>query len=366
LEDASLNNLAIDMLIDLLKAYSPTGEENRAVTVLKEYATDLGYEDIYIDGVGNLIASYGDGDISIAFIGHIDTIPGELPVVFDGERIIGRGAVDAKGPLTALFIGVSQARAHIGKNIKVYSIAVVGEEGDSKGARNLISKGFRVGGSIIAEPSNNTGIVVGYRGSIKLRIQCRGSGGHTSSPTLESSACISLLKIWNAINEEMHGFKYDENSSALLYIHCGEHARYNVYPKYGEMLIDIRISVNESTESILKFINTIVNGSKSCTHSIIDSTPPIKVSPNNPIVRALTRAILKRNEKPKILYKLGTSDMNILYPYITHNMAAYGPGRSELAHSDREEITVSELIHGIDIYRETVTEFVNIVEKKLY
>ncbi|MEM4627714.1 MAG: hypothetical protein QXX37_05475, partial [Ignisphaera sp.] len=68
MEDASLNNLAIDMLIDLLKAYSPTGEENRAVTVLKEYATDLGYEDIYIDGVGNLIASYGDGDIFIDFI----------------------------------------------------------------------------------------------------------------------------------------------------------------------------------------------------------------------------------------------------------------------------------------------------------
>ncbi len=366
MKDVSLHSLAVDMLTDLLKAYSPTGEEHRAITILKEYAIDLGYEDVYIDEIGNLIASYGDGDTSIAFIGHIDTVPGELPVVFDGEKITGRGAVDAKGPLTALFIGVSQAQTYIDKNIKVYSIAVVGEEGDSRGARNLISRGFKTKGSIIAEPSNNTGIVIGYRGSIKLKIQCNGYGGHTSSPMLESSACISLLRIWNSISEKMHGFKYSENSSALLHLCCGDGSRYNIYPKYGEMLIDIRVAINESLESILKFIDTIMKEFKLCTYTTLDYTPPIRISPNNIAVRALARAILKQGEKPRMLYKLGTSDMNLLYPYVTRNIAAYGPGKSEFSHSDKEEITVEDLIHGINTYRETAIEFSKILNRGMY
>jgi LysW-gamma-L-lysine carboxypeptidase len=364
LKNAYLANLATDMLIDMLKAYSPTGEEYKAIEILKEYAEALGYEEIYIDEVGNLVASYGSGDTSIAFIGHIDTVPGELPITFDGEKITGRGAIDAKGPLTALFIGASQARTYIDtKNFKIYSIAVVGEEGDSRGARNLISKGFKVYGSIIAEPSNNTGIVVGYRGSVKVKIQCSSRGGHTSSPMVENSACVSLIENWNIISKSMNEFKYDKNSSSLLYLHCGNNTRYNIYPRYGEMLIDIRVSVNESIESIIKFIEGTVNKFKTCVYSILDSTPPVKVTPNNLVVRSLMRAILKQGVKPRILYKLGTSDMNLLYPYVTQNIAAYGPGKSELSHSDKEEITVEELVHGINIYRGSLIELHNILYK---
>lgn len=349
------------MLTELLKAYSPTGGEYRAVALLRDYARDLGYEDVHVDEVGNLIASYGDGDISVAFIGHIDTVPGELPVLFDGVKIAGRGAVDAKGPLTALFIGVSQARAYVGRGVKVYSIAVVGEEGDSRGARHLVSRGFKVDGSIIGEPTNNTGIAVGYRGSIKLMIQCSSSGGHTSSPMLESSACVSLLKIWTIISGKMHGFKYNENSSALLYINCGDRGRYNIYPRHGEMIVDIRVSVNESLESVMKLVDDMVGKGDLCTHTVLDYTPPVRVSPNNPVVRALTRAILKQNEKPRILYKLGTSDMNLLYPHVAHSMAAYGPGRSELSHSDKEEMNIDELIHGINVYRDATVELSSIL-----
>lgn len=361
MKSASQSNLVVDMLTELLKAYSPTGEEHKAVLVLKDYASALGYEEIHIDEVGNLIASYGDGEVSIAFIGHIDTVPGELPTVFDGVKISGRGAVDAKGPLAALFIGASQARAHVGRGVKVYSIAVVGEEGDSRGAKNLISRGFKVDASIIAEPTNNIGIAIGYRGSIKLKVQCSSGGGHTSSPILEDSACISLLKLWEGISGRMHGFKYNENSASLLYISCGEYGRYSIYPRYGEMVVDIRVSVDNSLESVMNLIDVVVGQVNSCKYTIMDCVPPIRVNPNNPTVRALVRAVLKQNKKPRILYKLGTSDMNILYPHITSNMAAYGPGRSELSHSDKEEVSIDELIHGINVYREAAIELSSIL-----
>ena len=42
------------------------------------------------------------------FLGHIDTVEGELPVRTAGGRIYGRGACDAKGSLAAALVGASR------------------------------------------------------------------------------------------------------------------------------------------------------------------------------------------------------------------------------------------------------------------
>ncbi|ADM28547.1 N-acetyl-ornithine/N-acetyl-lysine deacetylase [Ignisphaera aggregans DSM 17230] len=346
------------MLIDILKAYSPTNHEDRAIEVLKNYAYELGYEDIVVDEVGNLIASYGRGPISISFIGHIDTVPGELPVSFNGDVITGRGAVDAKGPLVAMFIGASLAKRFIDFNrFKVYAIAVTGEEGDSRGAKNLVKKGFRSDGAVIGEPSNNS-IVVGYRGSIKMKIVCRGIGGHSSSPSIEATACDKVIDIWSRIRDRYRGYRASETSASLIYLRCGEESS-SVHPRYGESIIDIRVSVDRSIRDIVDEISQLITIS-SCEYSILDYTNPVKVSLNNVMVRSMTRAMVKHNIRPRFTYKLGTSDMNIIYPIVTENIVAFGPGRSELSHSDREEISIDEMIKGIYIYRDTINEFINI------
>ena len=41
-------------------------------------------------------------------LGHIDTVPGRVPVRREGGRLYGRGAVDAKGPL-ACFVAARGA-----------------------------------------------------------------------------------------------------------------------------------------------------------------------------------------------------------------------------------------------------------------
>ncbi len=346
------------MLIDVLKAYSPTNHEHKAIDVLKHYVYELGYEDIVTDEVGNLIASYGSGYTTISFIGHIDTVPGELPVQFDGAVVRGRGAVDAKGPLVAMFIGASLAKRFIdSKRFRVYVIATTGEEGDSRGAKNLLRKGFRSNGVVIGEPSNNS-IVVGYRGSIKIKIVCRGMGGHSSSPSTEATACDKLIGIWSMIRDRYREYKATETSASLTYLRCGEESS-SVYPRYGESIIDIRVSINKLIRDIMDELHRLLNIDL-CEYNVLDYTNPVKVSLNNTIVKSIMRAMIKLNTKPRFTYKLGTSDMNILYPTVAMNIAAFGPGRSELSHSDKEEISIDEMINGIHIYMNTIGEFINI------
>jgi LysW-gamma-L-lysine carboxypeptidase len=353
--------MASDMLVDLLKVYSPSGKEKKAIEILKEYADNLGYEEIVIDEMGNLIASYGQGVTKFAVIGHIDTIPWELPVYFDGISIHGRGAVDAKGPLVAAYIGLALAKNLVDKKkAKVYAIALVDEERDSIGAKHLVNSGFKLNGAIISEPSNTDGVVVGYRGSARFSIVCQGPGGHSSSGT-EHSACEKLVSIWMKLKSVYSNSNSVLNSTpALLKLCCGEDA--SIVPRYGEALVSIRIALNSNVEEVIKTVESVVKGFDNCTIKTLDYTKPVKVSIGNIAARALVRAILRNNLKPRILNKLGTSDLNILYPTVTENIVAYGPGKSELAHTDRESITIDELCKGISIYHDTVKEFLKLVK----
>jgi len=335
---------------------APQRGEQKAIEILKNYAEELGYYSVVIDSAGNLIAHYGEGNTVIAIIGHIDTIPWELPVSFDGYTIKGRGAVDAKGPLVAAFVGAALARELVDlKKVKVYTIAAVDEEGDSTGAKHLVKSGFRAHGVVIAEPSNTDGVVLGYRGSMRILVKCTSPGGHSSSGT-KNSACDKLITLWGKL-ESLYSGSSDvySHTPALLKLCCGEDAP--VVPRYGEALISIRLAIGSSLENVTKNIGNILSNIDGCTWSLLDYTKPVKVSVNNPAARAMVRAVITNSLKPKILYKYGTSDMNIVYPDVSENVVAYGPGRSELAHTDKEEITVEELSKGIEVYRDFVKEF---------
>jgi LysW-gamma-L-lysine carboxypeptidase len=54
--------------------------------------------------VGNYFASVGSGGRTVMLVSHVDTVPGELRVKVYGGKVYGRGAVDAKGPLSAMLV----------------------------------------------------------------------------------------------------------------------------------------------------------------------------------------------------------------------------------------------------------------------
>ena len=103
-----------DTLIGLVSHYSPSGRERGAVEWLVARMKSMGYDNAFIDEAGNAVGLIGNGPKQIVLLGHIDTVPGEIPVRVDENNLYGRGAVDAKGPL-ACFVdaaaGVGAARA---------------------------------------------------------------------------------------------------------------------------------------------------------------------------------------------------------------------------------------------------------------
>ncbi len=326
-----------EVLVELIKAYTPTGEEERGQKVLVELCKELGL-DVEVDGVGNVIARKGEGG-KVWLVGHYDTVPGELPI-YVNDHVTGRGAVDAKGPLAAMLVAASTLE------FPVTVAALVGEEGDSRGARNLEISADYV---IIGEPSNVNGVIIAYRGGAHLRLTCKGRGGHSSSPG--DSALDKLLEVIAAFKLLAPGKRYEEPSAAVTVIRAGH--SFNVLPTLAEAEVDLRVPPGfEVDEVISKLRGSLREG---CSLEVRWSVPPVKVSPSDPVPRALIRSILKAGMKPKLLKKYGGSDMNILREKVK-SIAAYGPGDGRLAHTDEERVSVEDLRKAVVVYREAVRE----------
>lgn len=348
--DASMKNLALKLLLDLLQAYSPTYEEERAIKVLEEYSAKLGFESVTVDSAGNLIAGAGSGDKTIALIGHVDTVTGHIPVTFNGDIVTGRGAVDAKGPLAAMFIASAKAASVLGgDSVRVKAVAAVGEEGPSHGAWALVNGGFKADYIIVGEPTNVSNVAIGCRGSCRLIVECKSPGGHTANPELYESACVKLLEAWDLVSSRVNP-PYTATISRMA---CGE-AVSNVVPRSGSMTILIRIPIDSSVLELRRILegSPPING---CSWRLEGCIEPYKTSPSNPVARSLVRAIVTSGLKPRITVKMGTSDMNIL-SRITGSIAENGPGKPELSHTDYEFINVDDYFKGIEVYTRSIVE----------
>ncbi len=119
------NASQIGLLHGLVAIQSLSGEEDNAVSYLVGEMKTRGFDEAFVDRAGNAVGVKGNGPTKIVLLGHIDTVPGDIPVrVLDGV-LHGRGAVDAKGPL-ATFVAAAEQAA--GDNATITVVGAVGEE----------------------------------------------------------------------------------------------------------------------------------------------------------------------------------------------------------------------------------------------
>ena len=338
-----------EILLKLIKVYTPSGNESRIYGTLTEICEGLGFDDCYADDVGNFFAEYGEGDV-ILLASHIDTVPGELEASFDGKIIRGRGAVDAKGPLLAFILGASEAAQEI-SGIKVRVAGLVHEESDGLGAKYLVEKGCKAKHVLIGEPTN-LGIAVAYRGSVTAEVYAEARGGHSSAPYIGESALDKILDFIADLRSRFNGASYDEVTSAVTILNAGDWP--SKLPEKARAYINVRFPKPHDPEAIIKEVEEMAerNGAKI---RIIDSTPPVEVGLRSKVVRALTRGCLRNGVKPRLVKKTGTSDMNVLAE-LTEHIAAFGPGDSRLAHTKAEKISVDDLIKASRIIASALRE----------
>jgi len=346
----------VKFLRDIVEMYSPSGYELEVSKYIEKFMLENGFENVRIDNAGNVIGEVGSSSPTILFCGHMDTVPGKLPVTFNGEFLYGRGVVDAKASLAALVIAASKLKDIRGN---VIVAAVVDEEGYGKGISEIIKSNIKANYAVFGEPSNLYGLTVGYRGKIGVKIFCStGQGGHSSAPWAYKNAIEELFNIYLKLKLEFE--KASSNSVAVCLTRISGGKSHNIVPSSCKAYIDVRIPSNYSVNNCMMLISRIieeyvVDSGLDVKLSYDDLVEPYEISLDSPIVKAFSRAIVKILGRPvKLIRKTGTGDLNVYARSMSVPSVSYGPGNSRLSHTENEYVKISDYIKSIEVLTEAV------------
>ncbi len=333
-------------LEELITIYSPSGQENAVAQYLVERMTALGFR-TERDEVGNVVGTIGNPEASreIVLLGHMDTVPGQIPVRRRGNQLYGRGAVDAKGPLAVFVLAAARSAPRLTK-ARVTVIGVVEEEAHGRGARHLARTMEPPYCVFIGEPSQWEGITLGYKGMLTMDYRLTQPGGHSAGE--HPGPAEKAVGFWNRLMT--HAEKYNGGRSGrfdTLDPALRDFRTFSDGLDDGvEMNIVVRLPPGIEAADLKRQARTWCNGAQL---SFPGSDPSFRADKNTPPVRALLRAIRAEGGRPRFKLKTGTSDMNVVGPAWGCPIVAYGPGDSSLDHTPEEHIDVREFCRGIDV-----------------
>ncbi|NOQ44861.1 MAG: M20/M25/M40 family metallo-hydrolase, partial [Nitrosopumilus sp.] len=236
---------AVKMLEKALRLYTPSLSEKPMAEFLADKCDDLGFEDIQIDEVGNVIAKKGSGAPRIMLCGHMDVVPGKVKVRKEGDSLYGRGASDAKAPLMAMLFAAASIQNNNGT---IIFVGAVDEEGNATGIKNLVKKKMDIDYAVFGEPSGIKKVTIAYKGrlAINLKISVEDSS-HASAPWLSKNAILESMIFARELKEKLEANQEDKSKGMLLTATMTEvkgGTSHNVTPKECETTFDIRIPVD--------------------------------------------------------------------------------------------------------------------------
>ncbi|HXN91130.1 MAG TPA: M20/M25/M40 family metallo-hydrolase, partial [Candidatus Sulfotelmatobacter sp.] len=236
------------------------------------------------DEVGNVVAFWGSGPREVLLLGHMDTVPGIIPVRREGQRLFGRGAVDAKGPLAAAITAV--ARQPAGATCRFTIIGAIEEEGSSRGARHLVNR-RPPDQLVILEPSGWDAVTLGYKGSLKVRYRLSQPMGHGAGPNESAAdrAIAFVRRVQDHAATHGEGLGTFERLDARI---LRFHADHDGFRDTAAMTVGFRLPPNFDVPSFQQELEQWAEGAE-LRFEYADAA--VRAEKNTPVVRAFLKGI---------------------------------------------------------------------------
>jgi LysW-gamma-L-lysine carboxypeptidase len=368
---------AIELVHGLVAIPSLSRQEAVASTWLVSQMRAAGFDRAFMDDAGNAVGELGDRDAprTIVLLGHIDTVPGNIPVRIENDLLYGRGSVDAKGPLATFVAGAARFGSAAAKaaNVRVVVVGAVEEEAaTSKGARFIAA---RFDGSnervpdacIIGEPSHWNRVTLGYKGRLLLDLMADQPMAHTAGP--DASVATVVVDLWNWVTA--HAARVNAGKEKA-FDQLSPSLRRFVTATNGEMhdTVDAqfawRLPVGFDAEAFMKEIEAQAIGPSG--HQAVKTSFKLtfrgyeqawRGDRTNALVRGFLAGLRSHDASEKLgfVLKTGTSDMNVVAPIWKCPIVAYGPGDSSLDHTPNEHLQLGEYWRAVNVLEQTLIAF---------
>ena len=341
-------------LLGLLQVYSPSGAERPAVEYLVERMQMLGYTQAFRDEAGNAVGVMGDGPQQIVLLGHIDTVPGEIPLRVEEGR--GRGGCASSRACRSMgaarwtpkarwqLLSMRSLKSAVIPGWQLIVIGAVEEERDSQGARYIRDR-YHPAFAIIGEPSGWERVTLGYKGSAWAEVELRLPRAHSAGPG--QSAPEAAFELWNALLHACAAFNtgrgrlFDQATPTLGSFSSGEQD----FETWASLKIGVRLPPDLPPDAWYALLAAVIEPFAAIQVSIKPTgyaIPAYTAGKNTPLVRAMLKGIRDTGGEPGFVLKTGTADLNIVAPAWACPAVAYGPGDSSLDHTPDEHIELEE------------------------
>lgn len=379
-------NYTSNNLSEMIKIKSLSLQEGGVTKIIKTMMEDAGFDEVKIDGLGNVIGRIGNGPRVIAFDGHIDTVDlGNLenwdfdPLggeIKDGF-VHGRGSVDQEGG-PAAFITAGRIIKELGlqKDLTIYFTATVIEEDCDGLCWKYIVEEEKIKPEcvVITEPTN-LNIYRGHRGRMEIAVSFYGVSSHGSAPErgknaiyMASRAALEIEKLNERLaNDEFLGkgtitiSEFKSNSPSLCAV--SDFARIHLDRRltWGE---DKELALNQVREivkdmnakvELLDYEETAYTGLK---YGMQKYFPTWKLEEDHQLV-------VKGIEVYKDLFKsdpkvdkwtFSTNGVTIR-GYYDIPVIGFGPGNEVLAHAPNEKVPIEHLVKATAFYTNFVSKY---------
>jgi len=210
----------------------------------------------------NITVRAGRPGPAFLFNSHMDTVPAgqrerwstdPFGAEIRGGRLYGRGAVDAKGCLTAM-IGAFETLAALDFPGTLLLSAVAYEENGGYGTRRDVARGLRADAAIVGEPTNLQPNL-GHRGASRLEVECRGLPAHSAQSeegvnaiTAAAEAVRALAALDKRLASRLDPVLRQHPHLTVTMIRGGDAG--NVVPARCTLLLDRRTLPGERAEAV--------------------------------------------------------------------------------------------------------------------
>ncbi len=366
-------------LSKLIRIKSLSMGEEKVQLELKRQMEEAGFDEVRIDGLGNVIGRIGNGKTILAIDGHMDTVDMGNPDNWDfdplgGEIkdgfVHGRGSVDQEGG-PASFVTTGRILKELGfdRDMTIYFVGSVMEE-DCDGLcwkyiveEEKIKPDF----AISTEPTN-LNIYRGHRGRMEMHVSFYGVSSHGSAPERGKNAIYMASRVALEIEKLNERLKYDDflgRGSVTISEIVSNSPSLCAVSDFARIHLDRRLTWGETKESAVKEIEALIKGmnaevtvlnyyEKAYTgleYGMEKYYPTWKIPEDHKVVQTGVKAYKHLFNKEPLVDKWTFSTNGVtINGYYDIPMIGFGPGNEILAHAPNEKVAIDDLVISSAFY----------------
>jgi len=379
-----LENEIIEFAQSLVRIKSYSGQEEGVIKLIEQKMKALGYDEVIIDAMGNVVGRIGHGEKKIMFDSHVDTVEvndeqeWDIPP-FSGQiangRLHGRGSVDMKSSAAAsVYAGALAKKLEFtsGKTIYV-SCTVFEEDCDGENLKHLFKElDLRPDYMVICEPSNNI-LTLGHKGKTQIVIKTSGVSAHGAAPEKGLNAIYEMAEIIQRVEELNKAFKSNNGMKGTLVLSkiSSVSASLNAVPSECEIYLDRRMIPGETEDTIRQEMAQLIEGKnatweigtlyrKSWTGMDIIYEPfhlSWKIGLNHQLTKFCIEAYGENFGNEPTDFNYWDFSTNAVAPVsMGIPTIGFGPGDSTLAHMRNESCLIDQILDACTFYTMVISK----------